>query len=43
MREPRITTASAELIALNAKRMLGTEASTICTLAAEAVEAEALA
>lgn len=43
MREPRITTAQAETLALNAKRIVVDNAPTICALAAEAVEAEALA
>ena len=43
MRDPRIDTASAQLIALKAKRIGVKDQETICTLAADAVEHEALA
>lgn len=43
MRAPRITTEQAQAIALNAKRIGVKDQETICTLAADAVEHEALA
>lgn len=43
MRDPRIDTASAQLIALKAKRIGVNNQAMICTLAADAVEHEALA